>query len=113
MICNAERGFNRYIKQEEKNKNDKEIMENMELQDIIKQEITEINELLYQQNIAAAYPRLAQVLPKLEQYTYSLDEETRNEWLGILQSALEAMEQNDATLLADILEYEILERIAG
>ena len=85
----------------------------MELQEIIKQEITEINELLYQQNIAAAYPRLAQVLPTLEEYTYSLDEETRSEWIEILQSALEAMEQKDVTLLADILEYEILERIVG
>lgn len=83
----------------------------MELKDMIKEEITAIVELLYQQNIKEAYPRLIQILPKLEQFFGTFGEEKRGEWTEVLRSALEAMEQQDVTLLADILQYEILERM--
>ncbi len=83
----------------------------MELKETIKDEITAIVDLLYQQNIKEAYPRLIQVLPKLEQFFAGFGEEKGGEWTEVLRSALEAMEQQDVTLLADILQYEILERM--
>lgn len=83
----------------------------MELKETIKEEIMAIVDLLYQQNIKEAYPRLIQVLPKLEQFFAGFGEEKRGEWTEVLRSALEAMEQQDVTLLADILQYEILERM--
>lgn len=83
----------------------------MELKEIMKEEITATIDLLYQQNIKEAYPRLIQAIPRLEQFISGFDEERQGEWLKLLQSALEAMEQQDVTLLADILQYEILERI--
>lgn len=83
----------------------------MELKEKIKEEVTSVVDLLYQQNIKEAYPRLVQTLPLLEQFFASFEEEKRGEWTVVLHSALEAMEQQDVTLLADILQYEILERM--
>lgn len=83
----------------------------MELKDTIKEEITATIDLLYQQNIKEAYPRLIVTIPKLEQLISGFDEARQGQWIGVLQSALEAMEQQDVTMLADILQYEILERI--
>lgn len=82
----------------------------MELREL-QMEIRNINEMLYQQNMLGAFPKLGNVLPQLEKYITELDEDTRDEWLGILQSALNAMEKQDCTLLADILEYEVLGRM--
>lgn len=83
----------------------------MELKDTLREDITAVVELLYQQNMKAAYPRLIQVLPNMEQFIAGFEEERYKEWMGVLQSALEAMEQQDLTLLADILQYEILDRM--
>lgn len=83
----------------------------MELKVILREEIAAIVDLLYQQKIKDAYPRLIQILPKIEQFIGNFKEGQQGEWLEALQSALEAMEQQDVTLLADVLQYEILERM--
>lgn len=83
----------------------------MELKKMLENEIKTIVELLYQQNIKDAYPRLIQMLPKMEQFIAELEGEQQGDWLEVLKVALEAMEQQDATLLADVLQYEILERM--
>lgn len=83
----------------------------MELKETLKSEVTTIIDLLYQQNIKEAYPRLLQMLPKMEQFIAGFEKEQQEGWLEVLKVALEAMEQQDITLLADVLQYEILERI--
>ena len=60
--------------------------------------LTTITDLLYQENIPVAYRMLYLILPGMEEAIRLLE-------------ALEAMENEDNILLADILQYEILERL--
>ena len=84
---------------------------NQELIGQVKNMLLQIIDLLYQENITPAYTGLAAVLPQLEQVIAQLEPETQQELAEKLQEALEAMENGDNTLLADILQYEILEQL--
>lgn len=77
----------------------------------VKDVLSQTIDLLYQENITPAYTRLAAVLPHLESIIAQLDIQTQQELTDKLQSALAAMEDGDNTLLADILQYEILEQL--
>ena len=74
-------------------------------------ELTRVTDLLYQENITPAYAQLIATLPELEKVIMPLNQETQQELMEKLQSALSAMEDGDNTLLADILQYEILEQL--
>lgn len=74
-------------------------------------ELTKVTDLLYQENITPAYAQLAATIPELEKVIMPLNQETQQELMEKLQSALSAMEDGDNTLLADILQYEILEQL--
>ena len=74
-------------------------------------ELTKVTDLLYQENITPAYAQLVATLPELEKVIMPLNQETQQELMEKLQSALSAMEDGDNTLLADILQYEILEQL--
>ncbi len=75
-------------------------------------EIGEISELLYQENFSEGYTKLAQLLKQMSVMTADLtDEETQAEFVGILRPAMEALEVRDATLLADILQYDLKEKL--
>lgn len=74
------------------------------------EELNEISELLYQENITTAYSKLAGVIPGITQSIGNVeDEELRNLLAEKLGMALNAMENNDALLLADIIQYELVE----
>ena len=73
--------------------------------------LTQVTDLLYQENITPAYTQLAVALPQLEEVIMQLNQETQQELTEKLRSALEAMEDGDNTLLADIIQYEILEQL--
>ncbi len=79
--------------------------------DDLRETITQIADLLYQQNIAEAYPRLIQILPQIERYISNVGEVEKEEWMKKLELAVGAMEHQDATLLADILQYEIADNM--
>ena len=74
-------------------------------------ELAKVTDLLYQENITPAYAQLVATLPELEKVIMPLNQETQQELMEKLQSALSAMEDGDNTLLADILQYEILEQL--
>lgn len=76
----------------------------------VKDVLSQVIDLLYQENITPAYARLVAVLPQMEGMIAELDSDTQQELTEKLQSALTAMEEGDNTLLADILQYEILEQ---
>ncbi len=78
---------------------------------ILKHNLQEMIDLLYQQNIKEAYAKLAWLIPEIEKLAASCDVEKQKELTDILQSALEAMEQADLTLLADIIQYDLLEKL--
>lgn len=84
-------------------------------QDMLKQlvdAIRQIVDLLYQENIEAGYKVLSIVLPYLERMIVETDNtEFQNELKEKLEEALHAMEDGDNILLADIMQYEVLEMI--
>lgn len=77
----------------------------------VKAHLSKVIDLLYQENITPAYSGLAVALPQLEAVIAQLSPEEQQELTEKLQSALAAMEDGDNTLLADILQYEILEQL--
>ncbi len=81
-------------------------------QDMVKQIIERINEvtdLLYQENVKDGYVKLSEMLQIVIAATGDItDESEQTEFVAILQPALEAMEANDYTLLADILQYDLI-----
>lgn len=73
-----------------------------------------ITELLYQEKKNDAYGLLARCLPILSAILGEMtDIELQTELMNALKEAMEAMEADDVTLLADILQYEVIEKLAG
>ena len=81
------------------------------LWEVLEKEFQKIIDLLYQQKTGEAYGILVLVLAQFETLLQSCEESVQQEQLIILQSALAAMEEQDATLLADILQYELVEKM--
>lgn len=74
--------------------------------------VEEIYNLLYQDNTGEAYGRLAGAVGDLELVITQLkDEQVQEELKKHLLEALDAMEDGDHILLADIFQYEINERL--
>ncbi len=74
--------------------------------------LEKIAELLYQENYNQAYGFLIKCLPFLSQCLEEIEDETlQAELLQSLTEAVGAMEQNDYTLLADILQYDIIDKL--
>ena len=83
------------------------------------EEITKVTELLYQQKDQEGYALLNKTLATIAQaievifawqHEQQMDESTQQEMVDVLTQAMQAMEQKDTVLLADILKYELLER---
>lgn len=74
--------------------------------------LEKIAELLYQENYNQAYGFLIKCLPFLSQYMEQIEDASlQAELLQSLTEAVGAMENNDYTLLADILQYDIIEKL--
>ncbi len=74
--------------------------------------LEKIAELLYQENYNEAYGLLIQCLPFMATCIEEIsDEILQREILEALNTAVSAMEENDYTLLADVLQYEIIYRM--
>lgn len=72
-----------------------------------------IAELLYQEKQKDAYGLLIQCLPAMGLYIGEIkDAKLQAEVMQSLAEAVSAMEAQDSTLLADILQYEIIEKLA-
>lgn len=85
-----------------------------------KNKIEEVTELFYQQKTADAYDQLEIVLTLITQIVdmiYDMDinpdirEENTKVLMGALQETLQAMEDKDSVLVADILKYEVEEKL--
>lgn len=72
------------------------------------QKIESVTELLYQQKISEGYAILPELLSQIGSYVGLIEESDKQQSiLEALNEALAAMQQNDTTLLADILQYEL------
>lgn len=74
--------------------------------------LIKITDYLYQENIQVAYRLLYLVLPSLDQFISQIEENEKKDILKEkLLQALGAMEDEDYILLADILQYEVVEQL--
>lgn len=88
-----------------------DIMNQERLEDVI-DILTKISDYLYQENTKPAYLHLIHILPSFEKVISEIpDEEVQKELAGKLAEALSAMEDEDHTLLADMLQYDIIEQL--
>ena len=79
-----------------------------DLLDVLKK----ITELLYQERVNQAYDFLVKCLPHMGVMIGDIQDETlQREIMDSLTEAVGAMEENDYTLLADILQYDVIEKI--
>lgn len=79
---------------------------------MIKEKLNEIAGVLYKGNTAKGISMISEVLGELQEAAVSMKEDDREDFLNnALAPALEAMETRDGTLLADIITYEIMERV--
>lgn len=78
----------------------------------IRAEIERIAELLYQEKKDDAYAGISSLVPELVAYTGGIeDTEKQQKLTEVLGNALGAMEEEDLTLLADILQYDLMDEL--
>lgn len=76
------------------------------------EELEQVTELFYQQKSKEGYEKLQELLADISLYVSGVEDDAKQqELLETLTEALDAMEQRDTTLLADILKYELLEKL--
>lgn len=81
------------------------------LEDVI-EILTKVADYLYQENTKPAYLHLIHILPSFEAVIGEIPKkEEQKELAGKLTEALSAMEAEDHTLLADMLQYDIIEQL--
>lgn len=79
-----------------------------DLLDVLKK----VTELLYQEDYNKAYGLLIKCLPIMGVCIEEIEDKgVQREVLDSLTEAIEAMENNDYTLLADILQYDVIEKL--
>lgn len=81
------------------------------MQDLL-EVLNKITELLYQEKSNEAYGLLIKCLPIMAEYIGAIEDvEVQCEVMNSLTEAVTAMEENDYTLLADILQYDVIEKL--
>lgn len=74
--------------------------------------LEKLAELLYQERKDEAYGILIKCLPIMSTLFVEIkDEEVQRDLISALNEAANAMENDDCTLLADILQYDIIEKL--
>lgn len=71
-------------------------------------ELNQCAESLYQEKNQEGYGRLVAILPQLESVLTALEGEEQLLFMKTLQEILEVMENGDNTLLADMIQYEMI-----
>ena len=66
-------------------------------------------DLLYQENLSSAYRMMPVIFSKMEELIEGMDEKEQHMIQGKLQQMLNAMEDGDSVLIADTIQYELLE----
>lgn len=74
-------------------------------------DIEDISQLLYQEDVKEGYAKLSNMIPKVMELAVDLDDSQQEELISALAPAVSAMENKDSTLLADILQYELGEKL--
>ena len=83
-------------------------MDNELLNELISQ-LDEVSEMLYQEKLKPAYEKLVVIIPGIENIINGLEAEKQEVIKDRLLAVLGAFEDNDPTLLADTIKYELIE----
>ena len=75
--------------------------------------LQECADLLYQENLSSAYKMLAVIYPKMEELIAGMEDEQQLQMQDKLKLVLEAMEDGDSILIADSIQYELLEILSN
>ncbi|MBE5923070.1 MAG: hypothetical protein E7271_01205 [Lachnospiraceae bacterium] len=70
-------------------------------------------DMLYQENLSSAYKMLAVVYPKMEELITGMEQTHQKEIKEKLQLVLDAMEDGDNILIADTIQYELIEMLSA
>ena len=82
------------------------------MSDII-DELKKVADLLYEEKNSEAYSELDRVIPKMSQAIGDVEDEgVKSNLVESLKKALMAMENYDVLMLADTIQYELLEILA-
>lgn len=81
--------------------------------EIMKQKMEQVADILYKGNTEQGIAAMIDVLPYLLDLSNCIDDEnTQRQFIDdALQPLLVAMENNDGTLMADIITYELIGRV--
>lgn len=83
---------------------------NQELLTEVIENLNKVTDYLYQENIPVANQTLFIVLPKLDRCISEIaDEEVQEILKEKLTASLSAMEEEDYILLADLIQYEVID----
>ncbi len=86
---------------------------NQELLQEVKDRLQQIAELLYQENAQMAYQMIIMIIPKIEIISDNIDnDDVKDALANKLNMMLEAMENEDYVLMADTIQYELLNTIS-
>ncbi len=77
---------------------------------IMKQKMENVADILYKGNIEQGIAAMTDILPYLSELSYCINEENKQRQFinDALQPLLDAMENNDGTMMADIITYELI-----
>ncbi len=78
----------------------------------LEENIQDITDALYQQRVKEGLETIPLVLKQLSTIAMQLDEEKKTALLSILKNAMDALEEKEYVLLADILYFDVRDCIA-
>lgn len=78
----------------------------------LEENIQDITDALYQQRVKEGLETIPLVLKQLSTIAMQLDEEKETALLSILKNAMDALEEKEYVLLADILYFDVRDCIA-
>ena len=80
---------------------------------VLLDKLNQTAELFYQEDLKTAYNKLIGIIPSIEDFISKIDENHQEEIKEKLTVVLSALEEMDATLLADTIKYELVEYLQG
>lgn len=79
--------------------------------DTVREEILDIADTFYQNRIAEGVKQLPKLIRLLSEESKDINEQKQKKYIELLNYVMEAMEQKEYILLADVLVFEILEEL--
>lgn len=80
-------------------------------EDTVKKQILDIADILYQNRISEGVKQLPKLITLLSEKSKDISEQKQKKYIELLNYVMEAMEQKEYVLLADVLVFEISDEL--